>query len=268
MRAKAMKTKINFSFSIGKQYFFSTVLLLIFITILYQIQNVIGHETVSLILLLLIFLLPLFNFDKGPIILSAVISALAWDYYFIPPHFTMHIARTEDVVMLFLFFFVAVTNGVLTSRLKEQKNNIAEKERRFSTLYILLKDLSGAKDLKDTLSKIVNNIQKAFGYKTIIYFADNGEKLNEKPHNSSNFEPDSMEWLAAEAAFKEKTEAGKMTSLARGADAIYFPLMLNDSFLCVIGVKLSDELKYNMAEIEFLRNFIKELPQFIVRFLD
>jgi two-component system, OmpR family, sensor histidine kinase KdpD len=263
-----MKTEVNFNISAGKQYFFSTILLLIIISILYQIQNAIGYETVSLILLLLIFLLPLLNFDKGPIILSAVISALAWDYYFIPPHFTMHIAKTEDVVMLFLFFFVAVTNGVLTSRLKEQKNNIVEKERKFSALYNLLKDLSHAKDLSNTLTEIVNNIQKVFGYKTIIYFADDGERLNKEPHAASTFKPDGMEWLAAEAAFKEKTETGNMMNIAQGAEAIYFPILSNSLPLCVIGVKLNDESKLNTAEIEFLRNFVNEVPQFIIRFFD
>ena len=87
----------------------------------YTVQNIIGYETVSLILLLILFLLPLFNFSRGPIILLAVIGAFAWDYYFIPPHFTMYIARPEDVMMLLMFFIVAVTNGVLASKVNIQK---------------------------------------------------------------------------------------------------------------------------------------------------
>ncbi|MGE5807409.1 MAG: DUF4118 domain-containing protein, partial [Ignavibacteria bacterium] len=137
------------SISTGKQYFLSTFILFVFIMLLYFVQDVIGYQTVSLILLLIIFLLPLFNFERGPIILSAVISALAWDYYFIPPHFTMHIAKPEDVMMLFMFFIVATTNGVLTARLKAQKNDMIEKERRSNALYNLIKELSSAKDLNE-----------------------------------------------------------------------------------------------------------------------
>ena len=109
-----MKTqKLINGLTIEQQYFFSTVILFFFITILYIIQDTIGYETVSIILLLIIFLLPLFNFSKGPIVLSALISALAWDYYFIPPHFTMHIAKTEDAVMLFMtaFLIMLKTDG-------------------------------------------------------------------------------------------------------------------------------------------------------------
>ena len=131
-----MKKTINIS--IGKQYFISTLLLFIFISALYYIQNIIGYETVSLILLLIIFLLPIFNFEKGPIFISAVISALAWDYYFIPPHFTMKIDKTEDVVMLVMFFIVAVTNGVLTAKLKAKDNKMIEKDESLKALYIWL----------------------------------------------------------------------------------------------------------------------------------
>lgn len=117
----------NYNLSSGKQYSFSTIILFIIITILYFIQNYIGYETVSLILLLIIFLLPFFNFDRGPILVAAFISALAWDYYFIPPHFTMHIAKTEDAVMFFMFFIISITSGFLTTRIKFSIDQIIKK---------------------------------------------------------------------------------------------------------------------------------------------
>jgi two-component system, OmpR family, sensor histidine kinase KdpD len=249
--------------SIGKQYFFATVILFIFILILYYVQDAIGYQTVSLILLLIIFLLPLFNFERGPIILSAIISALAWDYYFIPPHFTMYIAKTEDIVTLFMFFIVAVTNGVLTTRLKAQKTISNEKERKSNVLYNLLKDLSLGKDLDDILKKAVQQIQKVFGFESIIFFPEDHNKLKREPHPAGNFKSNEMEWLAAETSFKNKTEAGKNTGLIQGSEAIYFPLEINDSVLFVIGIKIDDSLKPDSPDMELLRSFIKEISSFI-----
>jgi two-component system, OmpR family, sensor histidine kinase KdpD len=247
-----------YNFSIGKQYFFSTIILFFVIVILYFIQNTIGYETVSLILLLIIFLLPLFNFDKGPIILSAFISAIAWDYYFIPPHFTMHIAKTEDGVLLFMFFFVAVTNGVLTSKLKKQKNYMTEKERQSNALYNLLKDFSSANDLNDVLNKTVKNILNVFGFESVIFFPADENKLSRTPHQASNFIPDEMDWLAAETCFKERKEAGNSTDIMQSAIAKYFPLNLNNSEVYIIGVKINDEIKSNKDEMKFLRSFLQE----------
>ncbi len=250
--------------SVEKQYFFSTVILFIFIAILYTIQNTIGYETVSMILLLILFLLPLFHFSRGPIILQAVISALAWDYYFIPPHFTMHIARTEDVMMLFMFFVVAVTNSVLTSRLSVQKNEMFRKERRLNALYYLLKDLSSAANIDELLNKAVRQIQAVFGFESIIFFPEDINKLNRSPHQSSNFVPDEMEMLAAGASFKEKAESGRTTNVVNDAEALYFPLInKTGNIFCVLGVKIDDELKAGDEELKFLKNFIQEISPFL-----
>lgn len=259
-----MKTKNKtFGISTGKQYFLSTVILFGFIVFLYYIQDIIGYQTVSLILLLVIFFLPLFNFERGPIILAAVISALAWDYYFIPPHFTLHIAKPEDVMMLCMFFIVAMTNGVLTARLKEQKNDMTAKERRSNALYNLLKDLSIGKDLNEVSEKTIKQIQNTFGFQSVLFYSTDYNKLNRNPHPSSSFIPDEMEWLAAELSFRDKTETGKATNILPDADAIYFPLIKNDFILGVLGVKINDEIKSNPVELQFLRIYVKDIIPFI-----
>ena len=68
----------------------------------------------------------------------------------------MHIAKAEDVVMLFMFFIVAVTNGVLTSKLKTATEDIMTDKRkaiRSRCLPDLLKDLSSGKRFRPTLWK-------------------------------------------------------------------------------------------------------------------
>ena len=251
------------SISTGKQYFLATVTLFIFIALLYQVQDFIGYQTVSLILLLIIFLLPLFNFERGPIILSAVISALAWDYYFIPPHFTIHITKPEDVMMLFMFFIVAVTNGVLTAQLRLQRNEMIGKERRSNALYNLLKDLSAGKDIDDITQKTVRQVFDVFGFESVIFYSDEHKKLNRNPHPASNYTPDEMEWLTAEVSFRDKIETGKTTSTLQDAEALYFPLKKNGSVFGVVGVNISDDMKADSNEIEFLRSFIKEITPFL-----
>jgi len=259
--------KKSISLSIGVQYFLATLILFIFIMLLYLVQDIIGYQTVSLILLLIIFLLPLLNFEKGPIILSAIISALAWDYYFIPPHFTMHIAKPEDVMTLFMFFVVAMTNGVLTSRLRTQKNEMMEKERRSNAFYSLLKDLSSGKDLNDVTEKSIKQISNAFGAESVVFYSSDHSKLKREPHPASSFKPDEMEWFVAELAYVNKSESGKTTSTLSDANAMYFPLKGADHIFGVIGVKINDDVESESKEIIFLRDFVKELALFLERHL-
>jgi len=263
-----MKTKMKkISFSIGIQYFLATLILFIFIMLLYLVQDIIGYQTVSLILLLIIFLLPLFNFERGPIILAAIISALAWDYYFIPPHFTMHIEKTEDVVTLFMFFIVAITNGVLTSQLKTQKNEMTEKERRSNAFYNLLKALSIGKDLNDVTQKAIQQISNTFEAESVVFYSSTHNKINRQPHPASTFKPDEMEWFVAELSFVNKRETGKTTDTLSDANAIYFPLGNAESIFGVIGVRVNDSLDSESKELEFLRTFIKDITLFLERHL-
>ena len=250
--------------SIEKQYFFSTIILFCFIALLYTIQDSIGYETVSMILLLIIFILPLFNFSKGPIILSAIISALAWDYYFIPPHFTMHIAKTEDVVMLFMFFIVATTNGVLATKVNTQKYEMLVRERKLTAFFELVKELATAKNSNEFFSKAALRIKKVFGSEAVFFFPESSDRLSRITYPAENYDGDELEWLAAEASFKLKAPAGKTTDSVSNAEAIYFPVINNEGVVVnVIGIKIGDELKSDKGELEFLKDYVDELKMFL-----
>ncbi|MGA9293645.1 MAG: DUF4118 domain-containing protein [Ignavibacteriaceae bacterium] len=259
-----MKKQINIS--ISKQYFFSTLLLFIFISALYYIQNIIGYETVSLILLLIIFLLPIFNFEKGPIFISAIISALAWDYYFIPPQFTMKIDKTEDVVMLILFFIVAVTNGVLTEKLKAKDKKMIEEKRNLIILYQLVKLLSLSNNLDQVLIKAVENIKSIFGLETIIFFPEDESKLKRIPHPASSYKPDEIEWLLAENCYKYKEEISKTTTIKNYTNTIYFPIEIKGTVFCILGLKINNDVNIPEAEMDLLRLYIKEIVPFLEKF--
>ena len=258
----------NKHLTVDKQYLYSLIILVVFIVILFFVQEVIGYQTVSLILLLLIFLLPLFSFERGPTILTAVVSAFAWDYYFIPPHFTLYIAKAEDVVTLFMFFFVAVTNGVLTARLRAKENESAEKEKKSNALYNLLKALSRAEDLNEVIIRTIVQICQTFGFESVIFFSKDHKYLDKNPHPTSTFETNVIEWNAAELSFNNKVDTGKTTSYLNYADAFYFPVMINDLVLCVIGIKINEDYVLHSAKMKFLKAYIKEVVPFFEKFSD
>lgn len=115
----------------GKQYLFSIVTVLVVAAICFALSELIGYRVIALILLLTVSLLAI-TFDILPVLLSAALSALIWDLFFIPPRFTFHVNTTEDAILLIMYFVIAMINGVLTykirqvekvSRLKEERAN-------------------------------------------------------------------------------------------------------------------------------------------------
>lgn len=84
-----------------------------------------GYYIVSFVLLFVVSLMAVF-LGIGPILLASTVSALVWNYFFIPPHYALHIERTEDKLMFVSFFFIALINGVLTNRIRRGKAGTGE----------------------------------------------------------------------------------------------------------------------------------------------
>lgn len=61
-----------------------------------------------------------------PVLIAATLSAMVWNFFFIPPHYTFHIDKPEDILLFGMFFMIAMLNGVLTSRLR-QTSELAQK---------------------------------------------------------------------------------------------------------------------------------------------
>lgn len=62
---------------------------------------------------------------RGPVILAAGLSALAWDFLFIPPRFTLHVDRWEDGLILLAYAAIAALTSLYTWRIRQQRQ-IAE----------------------------------------------------------------------------------------------------------------------------------------------
>lgn len=84
-----------------------------------------GYGAISLIYLLGVLLAGMM-LDRGPVLLFAAISALAWNFLFIPPLFTFHIEKLEDTLTFATYFVVALTIGSLTAELKAREHLAAQ----------------------------------------------------------------------------------------------------------------------------------------------
>ena len=131
-----------------RQYFIVSLFVGLFSVGFYFVKDFFGYQVVSFGLLFLVSILALF-YGTGPILLAATLSALIWDFFFIPPQFTLHIYQTEDMMMLIMFFIIALLNGILTSRVRRQEKKIRIREKRTNALYQLTRELATAAEIED-----------------------------------------------------------------------------------------------------------------------
>jgi len=144
-----------FKQKILNQYLISVLSVVIMASLCYLSMEFIGYRSVALLLLATVSVLAIL-FSVFPVLLAATLSALIWDYFFIPPHFTLHIDSSEDVLMLLMYFVIALINGVLTSKFRQLEKLEFQKEERQNTikLYKTLFD-SISHELRTPISAIV-----------------------------------------------------------------------------------------------------------------
>lgn len=69
------------------------------------------------------------RWNRGPVLTIGVVSGLVWNFIFIPPQFTLHIEKPQDIIMFAMFFVVALSMGHLITRLREREAALEQHHR-------------------------------------------------------------------------------------------------------------------------------------------
>ncbi len=246
------------------QYLTAVVLVFLAAAVCFPLQSLIGYRTVSFVLLLVVSLLPL-KVGPGPTVLAAAASALTWDFFFIPPRYTVSIGSLEDTLLAAMFFVVATVTGVLSARVRKRERIIRQREEKTSALFALTKDLSSAHSQAEVIKTAVSNIRKYFGAAVAIVLGDAEGELSASAHQASSFFPDAKESNVAAWVYWNEKKAGKNTDTLPSAEATYYPLSGPRYPLGVIGVKFPDSGELFADQESLLENFVSQITSAIER---
>ena len=138
-----------------RHYFHSILIVLGVAALCYPFTEWIGYHSVALILLLTISILAM-RFSLYPVLVAAILSALIWDFFFIPPYFTLTIGSQEDALLLIMYFVVALLSGIFNYKLRQFELITRQKEERETSikLYNTLFD-SLSHELRTPISTIL-----------------------------------------------------------------------------------------------------------------
>jgi two-component system sensor histidine kinase KdpD len=218
------------------QYFLGAILTILTAAIFYPLKEYIGYQIVAFGLLFTVSILALFV-GIGPILLSAALSALVWDFFFIPPSFAFHVDKLEDVLMLLMYFIIALIGGIMTSRVRKQVRLTRERELRTNALYQLTRELSMTSGIDEVIRTSVKYISKYSRLDCSIILQGGNNLLDKtiKPENSLNLSD--PELSIAEWSFQHSREAGRFTDTLPSTEYTFYPLIGNKLHLGVVVIK-------------------------------
>ncbi|MGE0090562.1 MAG: ATP-binding protein [Bacteroidales bacterium] len=246
-----IKTKI-FSlltkYKLFNQYFLSITIIAIAILLCTPLSDAKNYYIVSFILILVVSMMATFM-EVGPILLAATIGSLGWNFFFIPPHLTLHIDKTEDILMFGIFLVIALLNGILTSRVHKQERLTRSREQRTKALFQLTSELSKASELKDVIEVSKEEIKNYFSIEATFFLQKDEKILSTQTFSNNDASIHNESNIFIDSVYKKIKKSKVFLELLPDNGYKYFPLTgihLKNVYLIILN---SDAKKIEKSEL-------------------
>lgn len=162
-----------------RQYLYSLSLLFVVALGCYMATPYLDYRVVAFLLLLVVSVTAVL-FDIQPVLVTALLSAITWNFFFIKPHFTFRIEKTEDLVMFLMYFVIALINAITTYRIRQVQKESMAKEEKANTIKLyntLLNSLSH--ELRTPIATIVGATDNLQNFNSKLSDINRYELINE-----------------------------------------------------------------------------------------
>ncbi|MGZ5087358.1 MAG: DUF4118 domain-containing protein [Usitatibacter sp.] len=161
------------------------------------------------------------KWGRGPAILAAVLNVLAFDFFFVPPRFSLMVAD----IQYFLTFGVMLVSGVLIGQLaghlRFQARVAAHREKRARMLYEFARDLAQLRTTSQVIETTEEFMSRTFKARVAVLVPDaTGTLVSPTGRGMTNpFDSTAAQW-----AFDQAQSAGAGTETLAGNEYLFLPL--------------------------------------------
>jgi len=194
---------------------------------------------------------------RGPALMTAALCGLLWDFFFLPPRFTLYLTHIEDIVMIAAFFFVALLLGQLVTRIRWQERAERRREERSTALYLLTRELSDTSDADELARRLVSQLAGAFNARAAVLLG-NAHGRPERVHPASSLSLSDKELSVAAWTLRFGKPAGRFTDSLPSAEAIHVPLLTNRGALGVLAIAWPGDEQPTVEQRDLLDAFARQ----------
>lgn len=187
------------------RYLLALVTIIGLTSILYLLRHVLRTPLIALLYLLPVGLSTAV-WGLGPGLTASVGAFLAFNYFFIPPYFTLVVHETQDIVVLAVFFIVSVVMSQLVGRVQSSLAEAQAREREATHLYELSTALAGLRQEAAIARILAERLQEIF----------NADQLEVMLHRPGQALPHTFRAPAAQSAHPNPPDHLLPLTTARG----------------------------------------------------
>lgn len=244
-----MVNKIN-EFTSWKSYF----IIAIYITVSTIFLRVFGLF-LDLVNIALLYLFPVLfsavRWGRGPSFFAAGMGVLAFDFFFVPPVFSLTVADLRYLISFIVFLSVAALTANLASKLRSQIHQAQQREASTAALYALSHKITAISDLDILLNQIVQHVSDTIGAKAAIILPNHlGEQqLEAYSKDGGDWARDESHLSIAAWVNKHNAIAGRGTLTLGESSDLHVPLATDQQVHGVLAVHVGDRNLSDMPEL-------------------
>src|SRR6266545_4123321 len=157
-------------------------------------------------------------------LLAAALAVAAYDFFFVPPRYTLDVADARYLLTFVMMFGVSVVISTLTLRLREERQAAVAGERRTSALLALSRDLGAALDAHGVAEVCARRASEAFGMPAVFLRAASAGELVPLAAHPVDAVLGPSELAVARWAREHAQAAGRGTDTIPGETVLCVPL--------------------------------------------
>ena len=222
------------------------------------LQQWLGYQSLALIYLLSVVVLAMFV-GRGPTLVAATLTALLWNFFFVPPVFTFRITGITDLMLFCTYFVVALAMGHLAARLRAQQAAERRREQRATALYLLTRELAQASDFADLLAVIIREVGKATQAEAALSLPEETSTASITPYFASTWAMAEKEQSVASWALLHRQPAGCGTDTLPSAEGLHLPLLAGERAVGVLSLRFRDPAPLPADQRDLLDAFVRQI---------
>nr|USU32681.1 sensor histidine kinase KdpD [Methylobacterium sp. OTU13CASTA1] len=198
------------------------------------VEPYLGMENADLILLTAIVAVAV-RFGLGPSLAAVVAASLSYNFFFLPPVYTLTIADPTNIAAFLLFTAVAVVVSNLASRSRRDALVSQGRARATERLYGFSRTLAGCGTLDDVLWATSAQVAAMLKVRVVILLPQDGAvtvRAGFPPEDTL----DAADLGAATWAFDNERPAGRGADTLPGARRLFLPMRTGRGGIGVIGL--------------------------------
>jgi two-component system sensor histidine kinase KdpD len=117
------------------------------------------------------------RFGRGPSVLTAILNVIAFDFFFVPPRFTMAISDAQYLVTFAVMLTVALVIANQTASVRQQTRVAGARERRSALLYAMSRELAATRGSSSMALVAVRHVAEVFQCDAVVLLPDVHDKV-------------------------------------------------------------------------------------------